>query len=395
MSRLRLALLGVAGVVVLLAGAVTAVAFRAGAFDGDPRLTLVVPAAAGPLRDRAPVQYRGVVVGTVTDVAAGPRESTLTLTMSGHTPVPASVRARLLPRTLFGDQYVDLSTPDGAPDGGTLRDGDHVRHDDSAPSAQLYAAATRLYDLLRALRPAELSAALGAVADALRGRGARLGRLIDQAHEFAGAAGPATEAVLARLPEVAALTDELAAAAPDALRALDDAVALSQTVVARSGDLRRLLLAGTATAAAAEGLLLDNADRMVHLVRNSAPVLETVAGRPGAAAATVRGAGELMGAVHRAFAHGPWVAIEAPVTLDDPMPYTPADCPRYGNVAGPNCGAAPPPAPSPPPSGGTVGPVGGEVERERLRQLVPQAPPDLVSLLAGPILRGAKVVLGP
>ncbi|AXB43151.1 MCE family protein [Amycolatopsis albispora] len=400
-ARWRQAAGGLFGVAVLLAASVTVVAFRAGAWRDEPELTLVVPASAGPLRAQSPVQFRGIVVGTVTEVRGGPRESVLTLAFTPDSleTVPAGVKARLLPRTLFGDQYVDLAGT-GAPG---LAAGGRIPHDDSARSVQLYEAATRLYDLLSAVRPSELSAALNAVADALRGKGEHLGRLIDDAHAVAGAAGPELTALLAELPKVSTLTGELARSAPDLFRALDDAVAISDTFVARQDDFKSLLLAGADVGAAAEALLLDNTDRTIKIIQNAAPVLDTAAAHPGALTATVNNLGSLLDAVGRAFAHGPWVKLEAPVTLDSPRPYTAEDCPRYGSLAGPNCGTAPPPPeplplPEPTPPGGTVGPVGGAPEKEQLRQLFPSPPGrstlDLLGLLAGPILRGGQVRAG-
>jgi phospholipid/cholesterol/gamma-HCH transport system substrate-binding protein len=397
-QRLRLALGGLFGVVVLLAAAVTAIAYSAGAFDDDPEVTAVVPASAGPLRANAPVQYRGVVVGTVADIRAGVSESTLSLDLAPGElgSVPASVKVRLVPRTVFGDQYVDLVAPAGTTTA-ALRPGARIPHDDSAPAAQLYAVATKLYQLLTAVRPAQLSEALGVVADTLRGKGNTLGGLIDRAHDMLGGMVPLTNTLLDELPSVSKLTDQLAASAPDLFRSLDDAVALSGTLVSHQDDLGRLLTAGTQAGAAAESLLLDNADRTIQLVHNAGPLLDTAAAHPGAATATVRGLGDLMSAVGRAFSHGPWVSIKAPLTLDDPYAYTAADCPRYGDLAGPNCRSARPPVVPPPPvpDGGSVGSVGSEPEKSQLAEVVPApASTDLLSVLVGPILRGSKVVTG-
>ncbi|KAA9151157.1 MCE family protein [Amycolatopsis acidicola] len=406
MTRLRLALAGLLGVAVLLAASVSAIAYRSGVFGAGPELTLVVPASAGPLRPQSPVQYRGIVVGTVSEVEAGTGESKLTLEISGDSlaKIPAAVKARLLPRTLFGDQYVDLVAPDDQLAPG-LRAGGTIPHDDSAPTAQLYTTATRLYDLISALHPAELSAALGAVADTLRGKGNQIGDLIDSAHDLAGDTKPLTDQLLKALPGVATLTDQLAASAPDLFATLDNAVALSGTLVAHKEDLRRLLAAGIDTASTTESLLVDNSDRVIRLVRNASPLVGTISSHPGALTSTVDNLGNLLDAVTRAFQHGPWVAIKAPLTLDNPYPYTAADCPRYGDLAGPNCTSQTPaqprqtPQPQQQTAGGTVGPVGSDTEKNEIDQLIgpqQQAPssPDLLTVLFGPLLRGATVVSG-
>jgi hypothetical protein len=109
------------------------------------------------------------------------------------------------------------------------------------------------------------------------------------------------------------------------------------------------------------------------------------------------------------------------VTFEGNQPYTGADCPRYGELTGPNCTVSEkePPAPSekvsekePPPKGmstkditapgGTSGPVGSEQEAAALRSFaarLPDAAPasasrdGLLGLLAGPLLRGAEVLV--
>ncbi|NKQ52716.1 MCE family protein [Amycolatopsis sp. K13G38] len=381
-KELRLAALGLIGVVVLVGATVCAIAYRSGAFHGEPELTLVVPASAGPLRAQSQVQYRGVIVGTVADVEPGKDSSTVTLDVPSPQMLPAAAKARILPRTLFGDQYVDIVADDPTPG---LRAGTTIPHDESAPTAQLYAAVTKLYDLLGSLHPAELSAALGAVADAFRGKGAELGALIDRAHQVVTGAGPLAEAVLGDLSTVSTLSDELARSAPDLFRTLDNAVSLSDTLVAKKDDLHRLLLAGTEASDVVGSTLVDNADRVITLVHDAGSVMDTVSAHPGVLPATVRDLGDLLAAVTRAFSHGPWVAIKAPLTLDDPYPYTAKDCPRYGDLAGPNCGGTPP--------GGTVGSVGSPGEKQRIEQLTgPQ--PDVLDVLLAPLLRGTTVVTG-
>ncbi|WP_158886907.1 MCE family protein [Amycolatopsis anabasis] len=399
-KRLRYAAGGLFAVFLLVGAAVTAVAYSGGAFDSDPEVTVVVPASAGQLKPQSAVQFRGVVVGTVTEVRGDVEESTLTLRISPAQLglIPGSVKARLLPRTLFGDTYVDLNA--SGPAAEPLHAGARVAHDDTAATAQLYTVGRRLYDLVTAVQPAKLSGALGAVADVLRGRGAELGGMIDRAGQLARDAGPLTDTLFADLSQASDLARQLAASAPDLFRALDNAVSLSDTLVQRKEDLRRLLAAGTQGAGTVENLLRDNADRTIQLVGNLDPILTTMNDRSGALRDTVTSLGTALDAVRGELSNGPWLTLKAPLTFDSPYPYTAKDCPRYGSLAGPNCGAAapqrpaapPPAAPAPVPQG-AVGPVGGEQEKKTISEVM-TGPPDLLSLLLGPLLRGAKVVTG-
>ncbi|GAB3502505.1 MCE family protein [Amycolatopsis cihanbeyliensis] len=416
-GRAGLALRGLAAAVVMAVAAGTTVALGNGAFDGDPLVHATLPASAGPVRDGSPVRYRGITVGTLAAVEGG---AALRLRMDPERlgQVPGNVRVRLLPRSLFGDQYVDLGLPEGTPPRGRLAGGARLRPDTSGGTVRLYAAYTRLYDLIAELRPAQLQVALGTVADTLRGRGRELGAMIDEAGALAAESGPLLDTLGTDLETVAGLGRDLAAAVPDLMHSLDDAVALSRTVVAKRQSLRDLLAAGIDLTTRSERLLVDNADRVIRLARATGPLAAALGRHPGAARDTMDAAGFFLDGAKRAFSTGRF-AIEAALTLDDPHPYTAADCPRYPGMAGPNCGqpapperaepaeagsSAPPEAPAEPErAGGKTGPVGGQAEQETMRRLGPLLPEagdgipapstDLLSLLLGPLLRGTRVVV--
>jgi len=115
------------------------------------------------------------VVGSLLAVQAGTETSRLVIRVhpSDVDAIPANVQVRLLPRTVFGQAYVDLVTrpAEHRPTAGRQRAAaGHVRPDDPAlPGFH------RIYDLLSQLQPAQLDAALSAVAEVLRGRGGELG----------------------------------------------------------------------------------------------------------------------------------------------------------------------------------------------------------------------------
>lgn len=396
-GRATFALAGLAAVVVLLAGTVVVVAYGANAFDDDPRATAVVPAAAGPIRERSPVQYRGVVVGTVTSVAGSARSSRITMSFSPDKlgGVPGNATVRLLPRTLFGDLYVELSTPDTAV--GRLADGAVLSHDDSAPTAQLYAAATQLYQLLGKVEPAKLNAALSAVADAVDGRGAQLGDAISVAHDAMTEGKPLLDTLGQDLAAVSEVTGQLSASAPDLFAALDDAVVLSRTVTSKKDSIATLLRSGIDISAGVETMLLDNRDRIIQVVHDLPPVLGAVERHPGQLTAFVRTVKDFADAGSRVFASGPWLQTDLPIVFTDPYPYDASDCPRYPGLDGPNCGAAPPPEPpaqqEPTRYGGPVGPVGGAEEQQAIAELL--GAPAEMSTMDEQLLRLAQVMMGP
>jgi hypothetical protein len=96
--------------------------------------------------------------------------------------------------------------------------------------------------------------------------------------------------------------------------------------------------------------------------------------------------------------------------------HAPLDCPRYGSMAGPNCGvsssqsaadssAATPLTQSQVTASGDagVGPVGSSQEKQALDSILgpmlraqgaPDSVPDIADLLVGPMLRGSEVSVG-
>ena len=72
--------------------------------------------------------------------------------------IPANVRARLLPKTLFGERYVDLVSPDAGRRGRTIAEGDVIAQDRSSVAIELEQVFADLLPLLRAVQPGRLAA---------------------------------------------------------------------------------------------------------------------------------------------------------------------------------------------------------------------------------------------
>ncbi|MEV5536402.1 MCE family protein [Saccharopolyspora shandongensis] len=389
--RTTLAVRGFVALLVLFIAATATVLGGAGVFRSDPEVTTVLPAAAGLIRPETPVQYRGVRVGRLAGAEPGSGGSRLTLRLDPGelAAIPGDVRVRLMPRTVFGDQYLDLIAPEST-SGTTLAAGAEVPADDSRPTMQLYHAYSRLYELVDSLQPARLQVALSALAEALRGRGAQLGGVLDDAARLT--AGPPFDDLGEDVGAISALGADIAAATPDAVRALDNAVTLSGTIVQRKQAIGDLLGAGLAFTDRSQRFVDENAQRIIRIVRATDPIAEVVGRYPDAVRDGVGGLDTFLGGANRAFSTG-FLKIRMSGTLDRPYPYSPADCPRYPGLAGPNCGAEQPRGP--------IGPVGGPQELDAMRQLAPLLPvppaaappsPDVLGLLLGPVVRGSEVV---
>lgn len=143
-----MALRGVLAVLVIVAGSVlTALSSGGDLFTAAPAVTSHVPSTAGPVNAKSPVQYRGVVVGKLTEIDMGEAGARLTLRIDEEHlgRIPAGVHTRIVPRTLFGDQFVQLAEPEkqvqpAATDSAMLADGAVIPADTSRDTVQMYQA---------------------------------------------------------------------------------------------------------------------------------------------------------------------------------------------------------------------------------------------------------------
>lgn len=369
-------------------------AWGARTFESPAQVTATVPASAGALKVDSAIQYRGVNVGRVERIDAGTRDSLITLGFDEEAmaSIPADVQVRLMPRTVFGDYYVDLVSPESADrtaSGPALRPGGTVQADQSEAAVQLYQAFSRIYELVGAIDPADLNAALTAVATALDGEGERLGESLDALHRTLVASEPVLDGFGDDLDDIAELAGELDAAAPDVLATLDNSITVSRTIVEKQQGLAALLAAGTRTAEEATALG-DNRDRIITLVDDTDGLLDSLTARPGQITTVYQGLRNLVTTLPPAVASGPWLNSDLTLSAKDLQPYWKAQCPTYGDLEGPSCTQT---APNPlaPLFGGTVGPVGSPAEKSQISRLFGTSG-DLESVMAGPILRGTTVV---
>lgn len=399
-SKLALATRGAVACLLLIAVMVYITIASTGALSGDPEITAAVPASNVGISEQAPVEYRGVVVGKVVQVETRQTTATVTLRIYDRQAGAISSRSqvRVLPRTLFGDQFIQLIPPPGGRAGEPIVDGDRLMPDTSTETVQLYDAYVRLTTLLDEIEPEQIATALHAMAQLLDGRGEEFGRMIDQLHELTGDVPGLLDFVDDGAATTATLSDQLATAAPPAINALRDAISLSKRVVAERHTLASALTGGIALSEQGSRFLDDNTDRFIELLRASGPAIDALARHPRALPDTVANARTLLEAGIPTFQTGPWFRIRANLTTEEPYSYTRKDCPRYDDQAGPNC-----------PSGsqrqqvsygGTVGPVGSAQETRTLTELLRAGPGakdeqanGMVGVLLGPLVRGNQVVV--
>jgi virulence factor Mce-like protein len=276
-KRGRYQILGVAFLLVAaLFVAVTVGVYRK-AFTPVVTVTLQADRTGSQLFPGADVKVRGVRVGEVRRVAASASGATLTLALDPDDValVPANVTARLLPKTLFGERYVDLRIPE-AP-AAPISGGAVITPDRSAATIEVEQVDEKLLPLLQAVRPDQVSVTLTALRQALDGRGVKLGQSLVGLDTYLKGINPSVPDLLRTLDELTPVADTYAAAAPDFFGGLADLTTATDTLADQREQLHRLLVGATDTAHDLSDYLDENADNLVKVADDARPTLELLA----------------------------------------------------------------------------------------------------------------------
>ncbi|WP_230596151.1 MULTISPECIES: MCE family protein [Nocardiaceae] len=371
-GRSMLVFRGIVASCTAVVAAVASVAYSSGTFDSAPEVSVVLPATAGLLTGEIGVQYLGVRVGEVVDIEPGVDRSRVTMRIDADRigTVPASARVRVVPRTLFGDIYIQLVAVDRS-SSSALADGMALQPDASADAVQASDLFRRVTDLLDGLEPDQAQLALTALGTALRGRGQSIGESIDRLASVTERLEPGIEAALSGMPQLRELTENIAAATPDVLASVAAATRVSQTLLDRSDGVRALLTAAAGTVESTRAVAAENRSAAITVVHSGGAALGALAQDSDGLTATLDRLGPFGEAGARIFASGKFDVTAVP-DFSEPLPYTAADCPQYPGLAGPNCALA-------------------ELQDTATGTSLPLNPAS--SLLLAPLLRGTEVTV--
>jgi len=339
-KKIRVRLQGVAFLVVLALLLGLAVASYQKAFTDVAHVVLKTDTAGNQLQEASDVKVRGVIVGDVRDVKASQNGATIDLAINPDylDQIPGNVSARLLPKTLFGERYVSLQIPD-SPSQKDLADGDVIGQDRSSNAIELQKVIDDTLPLLQAVQPQDLSYTLGAVADALRGRGKSLGENLASTGEYFGQINTELPQLQADISELADFADTYQGAADDLLAVLDNLSVVNRTLVDQQEQLRRTFTVVDASANVTAGFLETNERNLISLAQTSRPVLGVFAKYSPEYPCLLNGLTRFNPMISQAFgADGdPALNLNITVSLPPRNPYVPGDQPKYADQSGPDC----------------------------------------------------------
>jgi len=412
MKTAKLRLYGVSFLAVIGLLLSLTVAIYQKAFTPVVKVSLETDSIGNQLEPSSDVKLRGLIVGEVRGVRADGDHATLDLALKPEDVglIPANVNARLLPKTLFGEKYVDLVVLE-QPATRHIQAGDVISQDRTKVGTEVQKVLADLLPLLRTVQPGELNATLSAFADALEGRGDAIGDNLTRADDYFAKLNPQLPTIKADISELADAAAVYGDAAPDILRILSNTVASSRTVLDKKAALDAFLTGTTTFAGTATGVLDENEQRLITLAKVSRPTLALLARYSPEYPCLLSGLAAFEPRDEQAFG-GQHLHITLEVVLPRAA-YHPGEEPKYADQSGPNCHGLPhPQVPNPgtklndgtsASTGGSplaTGLVGTAAEQHVVNSLIApvmgvpadQVPP-VATLLFGPLARGTAVSL--
>jgi virulence factor Mce-like protein len=419
-------------VVVALLGLTVVIYNKALPWQASDKVTLDAQRIGNQLIVPADVKYEGVLVGRVSAVQSNGEQATLTLELSKtmiHS-IPGNVVARILPKTLFGEKYVELVAPSNPV--GSLEPGAVIQEDHSQVAIELQQVFSKLVPVLQAINPADLSVALSNTAMALQGRGEELGRNFSLINSYFSTLNRDLPTIKHDFSGLADLASNYADAAPDLLALLRHFAITANTFTVKRDPYIQFLAQSSGFADTAASFFQHNSKGLIDLAKYSRGPSDLLANYSIVLECLPNGLSifdreRLEHAFTGSELHidlipvndrGAYTAKDKP-NISEYERVLPANCeglpydgkalhpentkypfPPGGNYAkGGFAGSGPPPTPSPPSAfaGSTYG-VGSAAEQAEIATLVaevtgtPPASDGLSDLLLGPLLRGMAVV---
>lgn len=344
-ALLRRRLSGVAFLVVLATLVWLTIALYQKAFTPVVKVSLETDRAGNQLSAPADVKLRGLVVGEVRKVRATTEGAVLDLALDPDRVdlIPRDVRAQLLPKTLFGEKYVELVIPPDA-SADRLRAGDVITQDRSSVALETQRVLDDLQPLLRSLKPVELSLTLNALSTALRDRGDALGANLARTGRYVRALNPAVPTIGADLGGLADFADTVSAVTPELLTTLDNLAAGSRTLVQERRQLDTFLARTQDFADTTRELVARNEAQLVALSRDSLPVLQLFARYSPEYGCFLKGLADYHPILEKTFGGlqpGLHLTLEF---VEDQGGYSPGQEPKYRDARPPYCDGLPNPA---------------------------------------------------
>ncbi|MBJ7465990.1 MAG: MCE family protein [Mycolicibacterium sp.] len=267
---------------------VTVTSFR-GTFRSVVPVTLTADRTGLVMETGAKVKLRGIDVGRVSQISSTGAGAQLKLDIDSDQIryIPENVEARIAVTTIFGAKFVDLVYPSN-PSGQRLAAGAALRS--TNVTTEVNTVFENVVDLLDMVDPLKLNAVLTAVADAVRGKGEKIGEATTDLNEVLTALNSRNDVFREDIRALKNLGDTYSAAAEDIVSILDAVSTTGATVVEHKDALDTLLLNAIGVSEAGTNLLVSSKDNLVTAINSLEPTTELLNMYSPAYACTLQGA---------------------------------------------------------------------------------------------------------
>jgi phospholipid/cholesterol/gamma-HCH transport system substrate-binding protein len=258
-------LLGLLFIVVVGSLIALSIAIYNKAFTKTVMVTLRADHTGNELIVDSDVKERGIIVGSVKSVSSEGSGAVVELALdpSRTKDIPSNVKAQILPKTLFGEQYVSLIYPTDP--ARSIQHGDVIPQDRSKGALETERVLGDILPLLTAVSPADLNATLTGLAQALHNRGDKLGQTLVNFDRYLKQINPHTKQLVDDLDKLGQVSLEYNNLAPDIFATLDNLQTSAKTIVQRQQGLDSLLVNGSDTANVLNGFLDENEQRLISI----------------------------------------------------------------------------------------------------------------------------------
>ncbi|QIS16834.1 MlaD family protein [Nocardia arthritidis] len=293
----------------------------------------------------ADVKFRGVLVGAVKDVSVAAKgelqQVHMDLKPEFAGDIPSNVTARVVPSNLFAVTSVELVF--NGPSDKYLHQGSTIEEDRSEGTIALQDTLTTVRNILDKIDPIKFGRVLGTLSQALDGSGRMPGSTVERLDNWLAGVRGAVPNLGAQLDDFSDSFHALNRSAPELMDVLGTSVTTAKTIADRRGQLVALLTGAGGTVDTVNNLFARNGDIGKQVTAGTSDMFGALTSDPNAVTQALLNLSETVRKLDTTFKWGPQQQMvwNAGITLTPYGPYTVADCPRYGDLAGPSCATAP------------------------------------------------------
>jgi phospholipid/cholesterol/gamma-HCH transport system substrate-binding protein len=338
----RLFLAGVVFITVMALLVALSIAIYQKTFQSVTMVTVKAQRAGLQLAQFGDVRLHGALVGQVRGISQDGKQASIKIGLkpSSAKSIPENISVQILPTTLFGQKYVALIDPKN-PSSKALSNGDVIPSSRVTTNVELSTILANLFPLLRSIRPADLSATLYAIANALRGKGEEIGETIVKLDSYLTDINVHLPTLQQDLVLLAKVSKTYSLAAPDLIRLLRNATTTARTVSTKENQLHGFFQDVTGLGATSTRVLKTNEQAIVREAAIARPLLKLLDTYSPEYGCLLKGSARYSKNLGQIFASGR-VAQTMNLNAKQRRPYNASDKPEYGEAGhGPWCSGLP------------------------------------------------------